>query len=283
LAVLTLLADAAEVRPVLCVIDDAQWLDDESANILSFVAHRLLADRVGMLFALRETTEPDPRLQSLPGLRLAGLPVQDAYELLETSISRPIDAAVAERIVAETGGNPLAIVEVARELTPEQLGGRAPLPEPLSVGHQLDVLFVRRVRELPTDTQALLLLAAADQPGPGDRLWQAATALGIPESAAVAAEAAGLVVFWPEARFFHPLVRSAVYHAATAVQRRRAHRALAAACDPELHAVPRAWHLAAAPLGPAKGSRPSWRRQRTGSEAVVATPPRLHCWNARRC
>ena len=115
LAVLTLLADAAEVRPVLCVIDDAQWLDDESADTLSFVARRLLADRVGMLFAIRETTEPDPRLQSLPSLRIAGLPEQDAYELLETSISRPVDAAVAARIIAETGGNPLAIVEAARE------------------------------------------------------------------------------------------------------------------------------------------------------------------------
>ncbi|MBW0011251.1 MAG: AAA family ATPase [Pseudonocardiales bacterium] len=253
LAVLTLLANAAEIRPVMCVIDDAQWLDDESADTLSFVARRLLADRVGMLFAIRETMEPHPRLQSLPGLGIAGLPEQDAYELLETSISRPVDAGVAARIITETGGNPLAIVEAARELSPKQLGGRAPLPEPLPVGHQLNVLFVRRVRDLPPDTQTLVLLAAADQPGPGDRLWQAASALGIPESAAVAAEAAGLVVFWPEVRFSHPLVRSAVYHAATAVQRRRAHRALAAACDPELDAVSRAWHLAAAAARPGEG------------------------------
>ena len=253
LAVLTLLADTAEVRPVLCVIDDAQWLDEESADVLGFVARRLLADRVGMLFAMRETAEPDARLQALPGLRIAGLPEPDAYELLKTSISRPIDAAVAERIVAETGGNPLAVVEAARELTPEQLSGLEPLPEPLPVGHQLEGLFVRRVRGLPADTQRLLLLAAADQPGRGDRLWRAGAALGIPESAAVPAEAAGLVVFWPEVRFFHPLVRSAVYHAATAVQRRQAHRALAAACDPELDAVPRAWHLAAAAAGPDEG------------------------------
>ena len=153
---------------MLCVVDDAQWLDDESADLLGFVARRLLADRVGMLFAVRETAEPDPRLQALPGLRIAGLPVQDACELLRASISRPVDAAVAERIVAETGGNPLAVVEAARELAPEQLGGRAPLPEPLPVGHRLEDLFVRRVRELPADTQALLLLAAADQPGRGD-------------------------------------------------------------------------------------------------------------------
>ena len=154
LAVLTLLSDAAEVRPVLWVMDDAQWLDEESADALSFVARRLLADRVGMLFAIRETTEPDVRLHALPDLRLAGLPAPDAYKLLQVSISRPIDAAVAECIVAATGGNPLAVVEAARELTPEQLDGRAPLPEPLAVGHRLDDLFVRRVRDLPPDTQA---------------------------------------------------------------------------------------------------------------------------------
>ena len=123
LAVLTLLADAADAWPVLCLVDDAQWLDEESADILGFVAGRLLADGVGMVFALRETTEPNPRLQALPGLRVAGLPEPDAYELLQTSISRPIDASVAARIVVETGGNPLAVVEAARELAPEQLGG----------------------------------------------------------------------------------------------------------------------------------------------------------------
>jgi DNA-binding CsgD family transcriptional regulator len=250
LAVLTLLSDTAEARGVLCVVDDAQWLDDESADTLSFVARRLLADRVGMLFALRETTEPDPRLQALPGLRVAGLPEPDAYELLARAVGRPIEAGVAQRIIAGTGGNPLAIVEVARELTPEQLRGQMPLPEPLPVGRQLEDLFVRRARELPADTQTLLLLAAAEQPGRGDRLWQAAAALGMPESAAVPAEAAGLVAFGPEVRFSHPLVRSAVYHAAAPSQRRQAHRALAAACDPQRDIVPQAWHLAATTAGP---------------------------------
>jgi DNA-binding CsgD family transcriptional regulator len=253
LAVLTLLADAARRRRVLCVIDDAQWLDDESADVLSFVARRLLADRVGMLFAMRETTGPDSRLQALPSLRLAGLSEPDAYELLATAAGRPIETAVAERIVAGTGGNPLAIVETAAELTTEQLCGQVPLPEPLPVGHQLEDLFVRRVRELPADTQMLLLLAAAEQPGRGDRLWQAAAAQGIPESAAVPAEAAGLVAFSPEVRFSHPLVRSAVYHAAAPGQRRQAHRALAAACDPQLDVVPRALHLAAATVGSDEG------------------------------
>ena len=169
LAALTLFADAAEARPVLCLVDDAQWLDEESADILAFVARRLLADGVGMVFALRETTEPDPRLQALPGLRVAGLPEPDAYELLQTSISRPIDVGVAARIVVETGGNPLA-VEAARELAPEQLGGLEPLPDSLPVGRQLEDRFVRRGRGLPADTQGLLLLAAADQPGRAARL-----------------------------------------------------------------------------------------------------------------
>jgi DNA-binding CsgD family transcriptional regulator len=253
LAVLTLLTDTAEEHPVLCVVDDAQWLDEESSDILSFVARRLLADRVAMLFAIRETAEPDPHLQALPGLRITGLPPQDAHELLETSISQPIDAGVAEHVVAETGGNPLAVVEAVRGLSSEQLGGRAPLPEPLPVGHRLDLLFVRRVRELPTDTQTLLLLAAADHPGRPEALWQAAAALGIPDSAAMPAEAAGLVLFWPEVRFSHPLVRSAIYHAATPGERRWAHRALAAACDPDLDADARAWHLAAAAVGPDEG------------------------------
>jgi DNA-binding CsgD family transcriptional regulator len=203
-----------------------------------------------MLFAIRETTEPDPRLQALPGLRVAGLPERDAYELLKNASTQPIDTTVAERIASETGGNPLAVVEAAHELTPEQLEGRVPLPEPLPVGHRLEVLFVRRVRGLPTSTQTLLLLAAAGHPGRGTTLWRAAVALAIPLSAALPAQAAGLVIFWPEVRFAHPLVRSAVYHGASPSERRRAHRALAAACDPDLDADARAWHLAAAAAGP---------------------------------
>ena len=253
LAVLTLLSDAAETRPVLCVIDDAQWLDEESADLLSFVARRLLADRVGLLFAIRETASVETRLQALPDLRIRGLPEAAAYELLETAISQPIDPPVAARIVAETGGNPLAVVEAARELSPDQLGGRLPLPEPLPVGHRLERSFLRRVRELPRDTQMLLLLATASSPGQGHLLWQAAGALGISEAAGAPAEAAGLVTFWPQVEFSHPLVRSAIYHAATAAQQRETHRALAAACDPELDAVPRAWHLAAAAARPDEG------------------------------
>ena len=253
LAVLTLLSDAATKRPLLCVIDDAQWVDAESAAVLSFVARRLLADPVGMLFAIRETAEPHPSLQALPALRVTGLPEQDAYELLAAAVARPVHPDVAARIVAETEGNPLAIVEAAAGMTTEQLRGHVPLPEPLPVGHRLEDLFTRRVWDLPPDTRALLLLAAAEQPGEGDRLWRAASALDIPEFAAAPAEASGLAAFWPEVRFSHPLVRSAIYHAATPGQRRQAHRALAAACDPGIDAVPRARHLAAAAAGPDEG------------------------------
>ena len=244
LAALTLLSDAAEARPVLCVVDDAHWLDEESSDLLGFVARRLLAERVGLLFAVRDNADLASHPQALPQLSIFGLPDQAAFELLETSVAQPIDPAVAAHLVAETGGNPLAVVEAARELTPDQLSGAVPLPEPLPVGHRLEESFLRRVRELPQDSQALLLLAAAGSPGKGDLLWRAAAEIGIPDSAATAPEAAGLMTLWPEVRFAHPLVRSAVYHAATAAQRRGAHRALAMAS--ELDSVSRAWHLAAA-------------------------------------
>jgi hypothetical protein len=244
LGALTLLSDAAEVQPVLGVVDDAQWLDDESSDILAFVARRLLADRVGLLFAVRATADVEPHPQMLPHLTIHGLPYQAAHALLKASTPQPVDPTVAAHLVRQTGGNPLAVVEAARELTPDQLSGAAPVTEPLAVGDRLEEIFLRRVREMPPDTQQLLLLASAGSPSQIDPLWRAAADLGIPESAAVAAEAAGLVTFWPEIAFTPPLVRSAVYPAATAVQRRQAHGALAAATEAD--PLSRAWHLAAA-------------------------------------
>ena len=152
--------------------------------------------------------------------------------------------------MTETGGNPLALLDAAGDLSPDQLAGRAPLPEPLPIGHRLEESFARRIRELSPATRMLLLLAAADHPGRSGRLWRAAAALGIPESAAVAAEVAGVAVFWPEVRFSHPLVRSAVYATATTLQRRQAHQTLAAASDEDGDVDIRAWHLAAAAAGP---------------------------------
>jgi DNA-binding CsgD family transcriptional regulator len=250
LAVLTLLSDAAVARPVLCVIDDAQWLDTESADVLGFVARRLLADRLGMFFAMSDTPGGTGRLKTLPELRMGGLPQADANKLIAATVGRPVAAEVSRHIVADTAGNPLALSEVTRELLPDQLSGRTPLPEPLPVGRRLEQRFVRRVRELPPDSQTLLLLAAADHAASGNRFWRAATSLRIPKSAAEPAETAELAVFWPEVRFRHPLVRAAVYQAATAGERREVHHALALACDPDHDADARAWHLAAAADGP---------------------------------
>jgi DNA-binding CsgD family transcriptional regulator len=241
LAALTLLSEAAQGRPVLCVVDDAQWVDDESSDVIAFVARRLLADPVGVLLGVRGTTHLDPRFAGLPDRVVRGLPDHAACELIDESTSQPIDPAVANRLVTETGGNPLAVLEAARGLTPSQRTGAAPLPEPLPVGPRLEESFVRRVRDLPPETQSLLLLMAASSPGQDEVLWRATADLGVADGASGAAEAAGLVTCRPGMRFVHPLVRSAVYHAAPADQRRRAHRALAAAS--ELDLVTRAWHL----------------------------------------
>jgi len=221
LAVLTLLSQSAESGPLLCVIDDAQWLDDESSDILGFVARRLLADPVAIIIAVEETTA-EVRLPQLPEIRLAGLSAPDAGELLAARTGQPVEGGVTSRLVTETGGNPLALLDAARDLSPDQLAGRTPLPEPLPIGHRLEASFARRIQALSPTTRMLLLLAAAGNPGRSGRLWRAAAALGIPESAAVAAEVAGFAVFWPEVRFTHPLVRSAVYATATTIQRRPA-------------------------------------------------------------
>jgi DNA-binding CsgD family transcriptional regulator len=276
LAVLTLLSRAAESRPLLCVVDDAQWLDDESANILGFVARRLLADPVGVLVAAEETTPAEPRLPELPEIGLRGLSVQDAGELLAERIGHPVDGGVTERLVTGTGGNPLALLEAVRDLSCDQLAGRAPLPEPVPIGHRLEESFARRIRELSPESRMLLLLAAADQPGRPGRLWRAAAALGIPESAAVAAEEAGVAVFWPSVLFCHPLVRSAVYATATTFQRRRAHQTLAAASDGDADIDIRAWHLAAAAAGPdeeaaAEQEAAAERARSRGGYAAAAT------------
>ena len=249
LAALTLLSQSAESGPLLCAIDDAQWLDDESANILGFVARRLLADPIALIAAADETAAK-ARLPELPGIRLGGLSAPDAGELLAATTGQQVDRGVTERLVTETGGNPLALLDAARDLSSDQLAGKVPLPEPLPIGHRLEVSFARRIRQLSPATRTLLLLAAAGHPGRSERLWRAAAALGIPESTAVAAEEAGVAVFWPEVRFSHPLVRSAVYATATTALRRQVHQTLAAAGDDDGDADIRAWHLAAAATGP---------------------------------
>jgi DNA-binding CsgD family transcriptional regulator len=251
LAVLTVLTDAAAARPVLCLIDDAQWLNQVSIEVLGFVARRLYADRVGMVFAAREGEERGVVLAGLPELTVGGLGEEAAQELLATSAGAQVDRQVSCRIAADTAGNPLALVELAAELTAAELSGAEPLDWPLRFGGRLEELYRSRMRALPGSTQTLLLLAAADPTGEPALIWNAARNLGIDPEAG--GEAAGVerLVFWePRVRFRHPLIRSAAYYAAVAAARRGAHQALAAVTDPEVDPDRRAWHLAEAAAGP---------------------------------
>jgi DNA-binding CsgD family transcriptional regulator len=252
LAVLTLLDNAAREQPTLLVIDDAQWLDDESARVLTFVARRLHADPVVMLFAVRDPgTRPTDIFDPLPQLDVGGLPSSDARQLLEWITGGPLDSDVADRLVEQTQGNPLALTEIARELSGEQLRGQVRLPEHLPVARSLQDQFVERIRLLSPAGQTLLLLASAERMGDPALLHRAASAMDVPWEEAIAnIEAAGLAAFTPMVRFRHPLVRSAAYHAASATQRRQAHRALAHALHDEDDIDRRAWHLAAAAAAP---------------------------------
>jgi DNA-binding CsgD family transcriptional regulator len=249
LAALTLLADAASEQPVLCVVDDAQWLDRASAEVLGFVARRLFADQIGMLFGVREPNGGLAAFEALPELQVGQLPDEDARELLASVAAGSLDQLTSDRVVAETRGNPLALVELGGELTAGQLAGSSPLPEPLPLGRRLEERFLSQVRALPQETQTLLLLASAQQQGSPEQLWRAAGSLGIGGQAANLPELDRLITLEPGVAFRHPLMRSAVYHGASAHQRRRAHKALAAASDPERDPDRRAWHLAAAAVG----------------------------------
>jgi DNA-binding CsgD family transcriptional regulator len=275
LAVLTLLAGAASERPLLVVVDDAQWLDQVSAEVLAFVARRVYADSIVFLFAVREPAERRMALGGLTEVRVPGLADGAARDLLASVAEGPLDNAVGARIVAETGGNPLALMELSAELTEGQLTGSSVLPEPLPVGSRLQQRFLRQVRALPAETQALLLLAAADPSGNADLLWRAAGGLGLTVSAAAPAETQRLLTVAPRVEFRHPLIRSAVYHGAPVTRRRQAHRALAAATDPQLDADRRAWHLAGAAAAPdeqvaAELERCAERARRRGGFAASA-------------
>jgi DNA-binding CsgD family transcriptional regulator len=246
-----LVAAAAEERPVVSVIDDAQWLDQESLAVLAFVARRLYAEGIAMFFAVREPDERPVLLDGLPDLRLSGLPTGAAKELVSSVAGGGVDEQVGARIVAETGANPLALIELVGELAPDQLAGQALLPHPLPIGRQLEVRFLSRVRHLPSDTQMLLLLAAADPTGDLDLLWRAGNHLGISLEMA-AAEERGLLALGPPVSFRHPLIRSAIYYGASLPDRRLAHAALAEATNPDLEADRGAWHRAASTARPSE-------------------------------
>jgi DNA-binding CsgD family transcriptional regulator len=247
-AVLALLSEVTEGRPLLCVVDDAQWLDTASAHALAFVARRLLAESAVMLFASREPAE---ELDGLPELVVEGLGAPDARELLASVIPWPLDEQVREQIVAETRGNPLAVLELPRGVPPAQLAGGFGLAGALGLSDQLEESFLRRVQALPEETQWLLLVAAAEPVGDPVLLWRAAEQLGISRSAQEAAHDVGLVQLGM--RFRHPLVRSAIYRAAAPEDRRRVHRVLADVTDPELDPDRRAWHRAYASAAPDEG------------------------------
>jgi len=249
LAVLTLLAEVASKAPLVCVVDDVQWLDPESAVVLGFVARRLYAEQVVLLFAVREPAGQLPALAGLPELVIGGLDDAAAMDLLASLAPGPVSPAVGARIVAETGGNPLALAEVARELSPAQLAGAELLPEPLPIGGSLEKAFGHRVSQLPPDTRLLLAVAAAEPAASQALLWRAAGQLGIDPEAAASADLGDLAAIGSQVEFRHPLIRSVAYHGMPLRQRRRIHQALAAAGDgSEPDRV--AWHLGMAAVGP---------------------------------
>src|SRR5690606_34149548 len=250
LATLNLLAEVAEDGPLLCLVEDAQWLDQASAQVLAFVARRLVAERIALVFALRDPTDRDVRAFSgLPELQLDGLGRQDSQALLAAAVGAPLDDAVRDRIIAEARGNPLALLELPKSALAAQLAGGFGLPNALSVPRRIQESFQQRSRSLPAETQMLLLVAAADPTGDVALLWQAAAHLGIAREALASAVTAGLVEVDTRVRFRHPLVRSAVYATAPPPDQRRAHGALAAVTDPQLDPDRRAWHRAQAVLG----------------------------------
>jgi DNA-binding CsgD family transcriptional regulator len=241
LASLGLLAEAAAEQPVVCLADDAQWLDRASAQALAFVARRLGAESLGLVFSARVA---DGELATLPELEVKGLPEHDARALLDAALTAPVDARVREQIVAETRGNPLALLELPRSSTPAHLAGGFGLPGALPA--RIEGSFRRRVDALPAQARRLLLLAAADPTGDPVLVWRAAGRLGIDTLAAGPAAEAGLAEFGARVQFRHPLVRSAVYQSASAQERQEVHQALADATDRQTDPDRRAWHRARA-------------------------------------
>jgi AAA ATPase domain len=273
LAALGLLSEAAEQQPLLCVVDDAQWLDGASARALAFVARRLLAERIALAFATRDVGSG---LARFPQLRVEPLGRRDARALLESVLAARLDESVLERIVAETGGNPLALLELPRGLTPAQLAGGFGLPVALPLSAGIEQSFARRLARLPRDARRLLLLAAAEPVGDPALLWRAAQQLGISETAAPAVESEGLLMVDGAVVFRHPLVRSAVYGAAEPSERREAHRALAEATDQRIDPDRRAWHRAQAASAPDEEVRASSSARPRGhrrGEDLLPLPP----------
>ena len=272
LAVLSLLSEVAEEQPLICLVDDEQWLDRASAQVLAFVARRLEAESVGLVFAARA---PSDELAGLPELVVEGLREDDARALLDSVLTGPLDARVRDQIVSETRGNPLALLELPRGLTPAELAGGFALPGAVPLSGRIEESFRRRLDALPAETRRLLQLAAADPVGDPLLVWRAAERLAIGTEAATPAVEAGLIEFGARVRFRHPLVRSAAYRSASLQERQDVHRALAEVTDPEVDPDRRAWHRAQAAPGPDEDvaeelERSAGRAQARGGLAAAA-------------
>jgi DNA-binding CsgD family transcriptional regulator len=248
LSVLSLLAEVATKQPLVCLVDDAQWLDEASCHVLGFVGRRLLAEAVLLVFSIRETGD-ERLLSALPELTLEGLTNGDARALLSGAIPGHLDEKVRDRLVAETRGNPLALLELPRAMNPAELAGGFAMPTTASLPNHIHDQYLRRIRALPEPTRRLMLLAAADPTGDSTLLWRAADSLAIGRDAAAPAASEELLDIGSRVRFRHPLVRSAAYAAASPDARSDVHLALATATDPQNDPERRVWHLAAAATG----------------------------------
>jgi DNA-binding CsgD family transcriptional regulator len=273
-AVLNLLAVTAAQRPVLCLVDDAQWLDAPSLGALGFVARRLAADAAAMIFALREPTTLRA-LDGLPRLSLDGLEDADARALLARAVPGRLDDRVRDRIIGETRGNPLALLELSQGMSRSERAGGFPPPRAADLAGRLEERYLRRVTRLPEPTQRLILLAAAEPLGDAALLWRAADRLSLDPGALAPATDEGLLEIDDHVRFHHPLLRSAVYRAASPAERRRVHDALAQASDPALAADNRAWHRGLAAAHPDESvaadlERSAGRAQDRGGLAAAA-------------
>jgi DNA-binding CsgD family transcriptional regulator/tetratricopeptide (TPR) repeat protein len=264
LAVLSLLAEVAAERPLVCLIDDEQWLDQASAQVLAFVTRRLGTESVGMVFGART---PSAELAGLPELAVGGLTDDDAQVLLGSVLTGQVDARIRDRIVAEAGGNPLALLELPRSLTAAELAGGFGMPAAVELPGSVEESFQRRINALPPETRHLLLVAAAEPLGDSELVWRAAALLGIGVDAALPAADAGLAEFGARVQFRHPLVRSAVYRAAFAQDRQQVHGALAEATDPATDPDRRAWHLGQAAPGPDEGVASELERSAARAQA----------------
>src|SRR3954453_14115226 len=275
LAVLGLLCEIARGRPLVCVVDDAHWLDHASAQALAFVARRLQAESIGLVFAVSEPREL-PGFSGFPELAVGGLHAGDARALLESVLPGRLDERVRDRIVCESHGNPLILLDLARGVRPAELAGGFALPDAMPSVNRIEQILMRRLEMLPVESQRLLLIAAREPLGDVGLLWRAARRLGLGPDAAAPAQSAGLIDIDALVRFSHPLLRSAVYCGASLPDRQMAHRALAEATDPEADPDGQPWHRAHAVDEPdeevAAGLERSagWAEARGGVAAAAA-------------